>query len=263
MTSALILVAYAVAFFALEPSIGASAGAFSVLPVLAFGALFGPEAGLGGAVLTLVETFFLWAVTGHAIGEPVLTIGVPGFGVVVLPLLGFGAGAVRILGVRLDPRRRRVEAIAEAARALAGLSRGQFVDAFLEAMLEVITGDVALLFSNAAGEARFVASSRPIRGADALAQLARDTMRAASPRILERLSDTERAFAGMEAAVLVPVSVAGQDVRGVLIVLDREGGRFNEADVVRIRPFAQYLWIVLRSAPMTVGQALARPERTS
>jgi CheY-like chemotaxis protein len=259
-----ILVAYAVAFLAAEPTLDASAGTFSVFPVLAIGALLGPEAGIAGAVLALVETYILWTVTGHAIGEPVLTIGVPGFGVVILLLIGFGAGAVRILGVRLDPKRRRVEAIAEAARALAGLSRGEFIDAFLVSMLEVVTGDIALLFSNAAGEARFVSSSRPIRGADALLQLARDTMRTASPRVLERLSQTERAFGGMESAVLVPVSVAGQDVRGVLVVLDRKPGRFNDEDVARIRPFAQFLWIVLRSAPITVSQPLGQPsERTS
>jgi len=258
------LAIYAATFLVLERTLGASAGAFSVFPVLAIGALLGPEAGIVGAALTLIETGLLWAATGHAIGEPVLTIGVSGFGVIVLLLLGFGAGAVRVLGVRLDPRRRRVEAIVEAARALAGLSRGAFIDAFLEAMLEVVTGDVALLFSNAAGEARFVSSSRPIRGAEALAPLARDTMRAAAPRVLEELSETERTLAGMQSAVLVPISVAGQDVRGVLVVLHRARGRFGDEDVARIRPFAQYLWIVLRSAPMTVGQSLGRPsERAS
>ena len=258
------LAAYAAAFLALQPTFGAGAGAFSVFPVLVIGALLGPEAGIAGAVLTLFETWGLWALTGHEIGEPVLTIGVPGFGVIVLLLMGFAAGAMRLFGVRLDPRRRRVEAIAEAARALAGLSRGAFIDAFLEAMLEVVTGDVALLFSNAAGEARFVASSRPIRGAEALARLARDTMRAAAPRVLEQISESESIFMGMQSAVLVPVSVAGQDVRGVLVVLHRERGRFGEDDIARIRPFAQYLWIVLRSAPMTVGESLGRPsERAS
>jgi hypothetical protein len=264
MVTVVTLAIYAAAFLVLERTLGASAGAFSVFPVLAIGALLGPEAGIVGAILTLIETGVLWAATGHAIGEPVLTIGVPGFGVIVLLLLGFGAGAVRVLGVRLDPRRRRVEAIVEAARALAGLSRGAFIDAFLDAMLEVVTGDVALLFSNAAGEARFVSSSRPIRGAEALAPLARDTMRAAAPRVLEQLSESESTFAGMQSAVLVPISVAGQDVRGVLVVLHRERGRFGDEDVARIRPFAQYLWIVLRSAPMTAGQSLGRPsERAS
>jgi DNA-binding NarL/FixJ family response regulator len=258
------LAIYAGAFLALEPTFGASAGAFSVLPVLVIGGLLGPEAGIVGAILTLLATWGLWALTGHSIGEPVLTIGVPGFGIIVLLLMGFGAGAMRLLGVRLDPRRRRVEAIAEAARALAGLSRGAFIDAFLEAMLEVVTGDIALLFSNAAGEARFVAASRPIRGAEALGRLARDTMRAAAPRVLEQISESESIFMGMQSAVIVPVSVAGQDVRGALVVLHRERGRFGEEDIARIRPFAQYLWIVLRSAPMTVGESLGRPsERAS
>src|SRR2546428_14137041 len=74
------LAIYAVGFLALEPTLGASAGAFSVLPVLVIGGLLGPEIGIAGAPLTLVETGVLWGLTGHPIGQPGTTDRRPGFG---------------------------------------------------------------------------------------------------------------------------------------------------------------------------------------
>ena len=248
--------AYAALFFVLEPAIGASAGAFSVIPVVAIGVLLGPEAGLLGAILTFLFTAVLWTLTGHVVGEPVISVG-SGFGVVVLLLLGFAAGAARVLGLRLDPRRRRVEAIAEAARALSGLDRGVFVDVFLEAMLKLVPGDLALLFSNAAGDARLVSASRNMLdvNSEPLASLARETMRAATARTIDELAEGERPEPAHRSALLMPVSVAGQDVRGVLVILHRDRARFGAAEVSLARPFAQYLWVVLRNAPLSAGRA--------
>jgi GAF domain-containing protein len=164
------------------------------------------------------------------------------------------------LGLRLDPRRRRVEAIAEAARALAGVDRGEFVDVFLDAMLKVVPGDIALLFSNAAGDARFISASREMSDLTAgpMAQLARETMRAATARTVDELTEAQRPVPAMRSAMLVPVSVAGLDVRGVLVVLHHETAHFREADIALVRPFAQYLWVVLRSAPLPVGGVIAK-----
>jgi len=261
-----ILAGYVVLFFAAEPSAGAGAAAYAVIPSVAIGALLGPEAGILGAVLTVVLTAALWAATGHAAGEPVIRVGEQGFGVVALLLLGFAAGAMRVVGVRFDPRKRRVEAIAEASRALAGMEPGEFIDVFLEAMLHVLPGDLALLYSNAAGDARFVSASRPAPGLapETLAPLVRETMRSATPRTIDELGVDERPITTARAAVLVPVSVAGQEVRGVLVVVDRERARFGPDDLIRLRPFAQYLWIVLRSTPIKPGRAAAQVrERTS
>jgi DNA-binding NarL/FixJ family response regulator len=261
MAIAIALVAYVGTFLFVEPVLGASAGVFAAMPVVIVGGLFGPEAGLICGALSLVLTYALWGATGHAIGEPVVLLG-QGSGAVLILLLGFSAGALRIVGVRLDPRRRRVEAIAEAARALSGLDRGEFVDVFLEGLLHVAHGDRALLFLNAAGDARLIASSRGAGHVypDRIAPLAREVMRAVSARAVDLLPEDQRFSPDLRSAVLVPISVAGQDVRGTLVVLRRDRG-FSPDEVALISPFAQYLWLLLRSgpiAPITAASARAK-----
>src|SRR5262249_41494452 len=113
--------------------------------------------------------------------------------------------------------------------------------------------------ANAAGEARLIASSRPIGGADSLARLAKETMRSAAPRTLDELGDDETALAAaMRSAALVPVAVPGQDVRGALIRLHRGRAHFSEVDLARIGPFAESLWVVLRRGPLEPAQATPR-----
>src|SRR5690242_3237861 len=155
------LILFVPLFLLLEPTQGASAGVFSAVPVVVIGALLGPEAGLVGAVLVLALTFTLESLTGHQFGEPMLAVG-DGPGAVMVLLLGFAAGALRVMGLHVDPRRRRADAIVEATRVLAGLDRGEFADALLEAVLRVAPGDAAALFANAAGDARFVSATRPL-----------------------------------------------------------------------------------------------------
>lgn len=245
------LVLWVPLFFVLEPSAGASAGVFSAVPVVIIGALLGPEAGLIGAVLVLALTFMLESFTGHEFGEPMLAVG-DGPGAVMVLLLGFAAGALRIMGLHVDPRRRRADAIAEATRALAGLDRGELVGAILESMLRVAPGDVAVLFANAAGDARFVSATRSLSDAriDGLAPIVRDVMRAATARTvtLPAIDGGD----GLRYAALVPVSVPGQEVRGVLALLGRRRP-FAGADITVLRPFAQQLWLVMRSGPVTRG----------
>ena len=242
------LVLWVPLFLVLEPSSGASAGVFSAVPVVIIGALLGPEAGLIGAVLVLGLTFVLESFTGHAFGEPMLAVG-DGPGAVMVLLLGFAAGAMRIMGLHVDPRRRRADAIAEATRVLAGLDRGEFVEALLDAMLRVAPGEVAALFANAAGDARFVSATHPLSDAriDSLAPVVRDVMRAATART-STIAAGEAAD-GLRYAALVPVSVPGQEVRGVLAVLGRRSS-FSAADIAVLRPFAHQLWMVMRSGPI-------------
>jgi hypothetical protein len=247
---AIALVAYVGVFLLVEPMLGASAGVFSALPVVIVGGLFGPEAGLVGAVLSLAVTYALWSATGHEIGEPVVLLG-QGSGAVMILLLGFSAGALRIIGVRLDPRRRRAEAIAEAARAMSGIDRSEFVDAYLDGLLRVAQADRALLFLNAAGDARMVASSRGAGGVypDRIAPLAREVMRAVAPRTIDVLPEEQRFSPDLRSAVLVPISVAGEEVRGALVVLRRDRA-FTAEEVALISPFAQFLWLLLRTGPI-------------
>jgi DNA-binding NarL/FixJ family response regulator len=243
------LVLFVPLFLILEPSQGASAGVFSAVPVVVIGALLGPEAGLLGAVLVLALAITLESFTGHPFGEPMLAVG-DGPGAVMVLLLGFAAGALRTMGLHVDPRRRRADAIAEATRVLAGLDRGEFVDALLDAMLRVAPGEAAALFGNAAGDARFVSATRPLSDARiaSLAPLARDVMRSAT----SRMSALVPSDGGddLRYAALAPVSVPGQDVRGVLALLGRRQP-FSGADVALLRPFAQQLWMVMRSGPIS------------
>jgi hypothetical protein len=88
-------------------------------------------------------------------------------------------------------------------------------------------------------------------------------MRSATPRTIDELGADERPVAAARSAALVPVSVAGQEVRGVLVVVDRERGRFGPDDLVRLRPFAQYLWVVLRRAPITPGRSATQVRERS
>ncbi|HKW78543.1 MAG TPA: response regulator, partial [Candidatus Limnocylindria bacterium] len=254
------LLLYAVLFLVLEDQVGAGAGAFSVLPVFASGALLGPEGGIAAALLTLLLTFSLWSVTGHVVGEPVLLIGAPGLGVVVLLLLGLGAGSMQLMGIRLDPRRRRVEAIAGAAQAMAGLDRDASVALLLDALLEVVPAGAALLYANAAGEPRFVLSSRGAGAVDADRGVAvgRDVMRESASRAVDELADADRPIASLRSAAFVPVSIPGEDVRGLLVLLDRRPGRFRDADLELMRPFAHYLWLVMRMAPFRAPAQVVR-----
>ena len=243
------LVLYVPSFLIVEGFTGASAGVFSVVPVVFIGALLGPEAGLAGALAVLLTTLGLETFTGHHIGEPMLAVG-EGPGAVMILLIGFAAGALRIYGMRVDPHRRRVHAVVDAAVALAGLDRGQFVLTLLEAMLQVSPGEVATLFANAAGDARYVSSTRLLTDAqlEALMPLVRDVLRAATPRTVELPEDGSAH--PLRAAALIPVSLPGQEVRGVLVVLGEQRD-FTVESVALLRPFAQQIWMAMRSGPIS------------
>ncbi len=245
---AAILGSYVVLFFILESAFGASAGVFSVIPVVAVGALLGSGAGAIAGALTVILNATLWNVTGHGVGEPILEVGGPGFGIVLLLLLGFGVGTMRDLRLRLDPRRSRVDAVADAARALAGIERIELVDVLLASILRVIPADLALLYANAAGEARFVAASRALQGSavQGLATLAREAMRAANARVITDVPESERPIADARYALIVPASLAGREADGALVLASARP--FADQDVARVRPFANYFWLVLRTA---------------
>jgi DNA-binding NarL/FixJ family response regulator len=255
-----IFLVYVALFLVLEPGLGASAGAFAVLPVAIGGALLGPEAGLLAAVTALLVTAVLWSGTGHDVGEPVLQIG-GAVGIVVTLVLGLASGAARVLCQRVDQRHRRVDAIVDAAQAISGLERGELIAVLLDAMLRVIPGDAVYFYSNAVSEPRFVASSHGGRtdNTDALVPLVRDVMRSSTPRTIDELAAPERPSAEARSASIVPVSIAAQEVRGALVVVHHQARHFGPSDIGLMQPFAQYLWIVLRSGPpIPAGGTLGR-----
>ena len=248
------LALYVPGFLLVESVTGASAGVFSVVPVVVIGALLGPEAGLAGAVLVLIASLALEMYTGHVFGEPMLAVG-GGPGAVMLLLIGFAAGALRLFGLRADGHRRRVQAIAEAAVALAGLDRGEFIHTLLEAMLQIGPGNVAAVFERSSGDPRLLMSTHPLSSAqlEALEPVVRDVIRAAAPRTIA-LGD-QVASSGLRAAALVPVAVLGEEVRGVIAVLGRDA--FTVSDVALVRPFAQQIWMAMRGGPISASSTVA------
>jgi hypothetical protein len=163
-----------------------------------------------------------------------------------------------VLGPRLDARRRRIVAIEEAAHALAGVDRAELIDSFLAAIERVVHGEVVLLFTNAVGDARFVQASRRVSAdlASRIAPAVEEVMRGATAKTIDVIAPERRPVAGLAAGVVVPISVAGQEVRGALVVL-RRASAFSSDDVAAVRPFAQYLWLVMRTAPAGTGRASA------
>src|SRR5437899_2994532 len=170
-----LLVGYAAGFLLAEPVVGASASIIAIPAVGVAGALFGPEAGVGAALLSSVETAALWQATEHVFGEPVLRIGGNGLGILALVGIGAGFGARRLLRGRLLPHARQVGALAEAALALAPGLGPRTLASLAEAGLEIVPGDIALIYVAvpggglelvaAAGAPREVIGHREVAGA--------------------------------------------------------------------------------------------------
>lgn len=258
-----ILVLYVVLFvLVLEPIFGAGAGVFAIAVAAMAGALLGPEAGLVGAMLAMLLTLPLWVATGHPIGEPVFRIG-SGVGLVVLVLVGAATGAMRELGVRLDPRRRRVEALTEVVHSLSGVPHAGLIDAFLGAIRRVLPADAAILYANARGEAQVVRATLPGLATDNLRAIVRESFRTPNARVVDDLPLGERAMPALSSVLIVPVTVPGQEVRGAIVLLDH-ARRFRVQDAQLVAGLSQYLWIVLgklRSDAREVarGRAQHRP----
>lgn len=257
-----ILILYVMLFLVvLEPIFGASAGVFSIAVAAMAGSLLGPEAGLIGATLAMIVTLPLWVATGHPIGEPVLRIG-SGVGLIALVLVGAAAGAMRELGLRLDPRRRRVEALTEVVHSLSGVPRAELIDAFLGAIRRVLPADAVLLYANARGNAQIVRASIAGLATDNLRGIVRDSFRAPSARVVDKAPLSERAAPALSSMLIVPVTVPGQEVRGAIVLLGRASRRYRVQDALLVEGFSQYLWIVLGHLPLDAREVThARAER--
>lgn len=233
----------------LEPLFDASAGVFSVAVVAMAGALLGPEAGLVGAALAIVLTFVLWTVTGHVLGETVVRIGGSGIGIVLLVLVGAGTGAMRELGTRLDPRRRRADALADVTESLAGLDRRELIDTFLDAIRRVLAVDALVLYANVAGRASFVGSTlRTADPPDALAAIVDAVMRSDAVRAVDELRPEERPAPDLRSALVLPITAPRVDARGAIVLLHRSAKRYRVDDAALVRPFARHLWLTLSTA---------------
>jgi DNA-binding NarL/FixJ family response regulator len=255
----ILLVTYAGGFLLSEPALGASASLLAILVVAAGGALLGPEAGMGVALLSAIESLVLWQATGHAFGEPILRVGGNGLGVVALVGIGAGFGAMRVFRGRLNPRARRLTAIAEVALALSRGLDPQVLGLLAEAALELVPGDAALLFVlvpaggleivAAAGAHPSALGTRTHSGVGA--RLHADD----APRIVDDLDDPTIASAvpGALSGVFVPVGRPGDPSMGVLAVLSTRRQAFHPDHLQALAAYSSLLAALLTTSPAYVA----------
>jgi hypothetical protein len=246
-----LLVAYAGAFLVAEPVLGASAAVMAVVPVALAGALLGVESGVAAAVLAGIATALLWQGTGHAVGEPVLSVGGNGLGLLAMLGLGAGFGVMRVLRGRIDPGARRAGALAEAALTLAAGPGPDTLGLLAQAALEVVPGDVALLYAAVPGGGlELVATSRgartPLgrREVPAAIAEAHATGRAtvvSDPRPIAIALGIPR----VRSAVVAPVAIPGEHAGGVIAVLSTRRGAYGEKHVATLGTYAAFLGMAI------------------
>jgi hypothetical protein len=195
----------------------------------------------------------LWAASGHVLGEPILRIGGNGIGMVTLLALGAGFGALRDIGGRLDRRGRRVYAMAEAARSMAGVTVSQQLTIVVEAAMRLIPAKSALLYAPIDGDGLEVVAAagalRVLVGGRATTEsaLLGDVVRAASARVVADFARDAGAFpfVGFRSAAVLPAHDPAGSVRGVLVVLHTRPDAYRLEDLSALRPLALFASLAL------------------
>jgi hypothetical protein len=264
---AVLLVFYAGVFLLAEPTLGASASLLAIPIVALGGALFGPEAGVGLALLSSIVSAVMWQSTGHQIGEPILRIGGNGLGIIALVSVGAGFGAMRLVRGRLDRRARRVGAFAEAAVALtSGLDPGT-LGMLAEAVLELVPGDAALIYVSvpggglelvaAAGVDKSVLGQR--RTAGAIAKAFREAqatpLTALDAMAMEDLGDAR-------AGIAVPLSRPGEPPCGALAVFANRPLIYGPEQIQSVTGYGSFLAALLRASPAATAVSEGLPVRS-
>jgi hypothetical protein len=258
---AVLLVIYTGAFLVAEPSLGASASLLAMLPVAIAGAVFGPETGIAAALLSTIVTATLWNVTNHGLGEPVMRIGGNGIGVVALVGIGAGFGAMRLVRGRLVRRARLIDALAEAAVALAPGLGPRTLGLLAEAALEIVPGDSALIYVAvpggglelvaAAGAPHELIGNREVTGAVATA---------ANENRASIVDDLEARPIGVSlprgrSSVVVPVAGRGDTASGVIAVLANRKNFYNAAHLDALSGYAGFVGSLLNAPARAVAVA--------
>ena len=256
---AILLVLYAGGFLLSEPTIGASASLIAIPVVALCGALLGPEAGMALAMLSAIASIALWDATGHTIGEPILRVGGNGLGVIALIGIGAGFGAMRQFRGRLNPRARRVSAIAEAALTLSSGLDPRVLGLLAEAALEVVPGDAALLLVPVPGgglEIVAAAGAHPTAiGTRITSGVVARVHANRAGLIVEALDDSivGAAVPGAASAVLVPLSRQGEPSMGVLGVVAKRRSAFDTAHLQTLTTYGSFLSSLLTTSPAYVA----------
>jgi DNA-binding NarL/FixJ family response regulator len=264
---AVLLVFYAGAFLLAEPTLGASASLLAIPIVALGGALLGPEAGVGLALLSSIVSAVMWQSTGHQVGEPILRIGGNGLGVVALLSVGAGFGAMRLVRGRLDKRARRVGAFAEAAAALTSGLDPSTLGMLAEAVLELVPGDAALIYVSvpggglelvaAAGVDKSVLGQR--RTAGAIAKAFREAQ--ATPLTsLDAMAMED--LGNARAGVAVPLSRPGEPPCGVLAVFANRPVVYGPKQIQSVTGYGSFLAALLRASPAATAVSEGLPARS-
>jgi DNA-binding NarL/FixJ family response regulator len=255
-------VAYAAVFLIAEPVFGAAAALMSLVPVAVAGALFGPEIGVIAAVLAVVANFALWAVTDHAIGEPVIRVGSNGLGALALMAIGAGFGAMRLLRGRFDPHGRRLGALAEVALALAAGPTPDVLRLLAEGALEVVPGDAALLYAVVpTGGLELVAATGAARTVVGQREMTGELVRAHAQRHASVSWDVAsgpigRAVPDAKGAIIVPIPGIAEAVSGVLVVATARRRSYGEPHVQVLSSYATFIGAAL-NAPSVGSERVA------
>ena len=254
-----LLVGYAAGFLLAEPVVGASASIIAIPVVGVAGALFGPEAGVGAALLSSVETAALWQATEHVFGEPVLRIGGNGLGILALVGIGAGFGAMRLLRGRLLPHARQVGALAEAALALAPGLGPRTLASLAEAGLEIVPGDIALIYVAVPGGGLelVAASGAPdeVIGHRGVAGAVADAASEYRASIADDLESRPIGVSlpGMRSAVVVPIAGRDADPCGVIAVLATRKQFYGPRHLAALTGYAGFLASLLNAPPTEVA----------
>ena len=261
-------VLYAAGFLIAEPVLGAGASLLAIGAVAIAGALLGPEGGALWAVLSSVLTLLLWGVTGHERGEPVITIGGNGIGVIALVGLGAGFGVMRQVRSRFAGHGRHVEALLESGLFI-GAGGPQLLATATDAARQVIHVEALLLYARLGdGNLTMVAAS----GAPE-SMLGRREASSSGP-LKEALAGTKARLLGetesrsfiprMQSAVIMPVAPVGERPEGVVVALSERQRGLDASDVATLTRFAPQLWLALKIARQQEWWSTAiRPEQNS
>jgi hypothetical protein len=228
-----------------------------VAPVAIAGALFGPEIGVLAAIIAALVNLPLWAVTEHAIGEPILRVGGNGLGALVLMGVGAGFGAMRLLRGRFDPHGRRLGALSEVALALAAGPTPDVLRLLAEGALEVVPADATLLYAVVpTGGLELVAGTggagHHVGRRETTGELVRaQTQRHASISWDVAGGPIGQVVADAKGAIIVPIPGLAEAVAGVLVVATTKRRAYGQPHIQVLSSYATFIGAALNTPTVT------------
>lgn len=136
---------YTIVYLVGYPLVGATVTLAVVAPLAVSSLTYGKRGSLLGALVAQTLTAGLWWLSGAAVGDTVVRVG-SGFGFLIVLGFAVALGHMRDLNRALARRAQAIEALGEAAQAVAGaVTRSDALQAILDAALRVVPARSALL----------------------------------------------------------------------------------------------------------------------